>query len=177
MQIHYLSQCWVIVNWTLENKIQQNSKQYTRLCIIENAFENVVCETTAILSRERWVNHVIFFTSCVFSFVSFMLPNVFILSSTKQLLQSTLTHCSLVKPFDIIELGSGNGLSDGTSSSSEPVYLCNHIQFGTMIFNFSKFHSWCSKSQLLVCLKVTYLKLLLHLPGANKLILFYQIYM
>ena len=50
---HYLNQCWLIVNWTLRNKLQWNSSRNTKFFIHENAFENVVCEMVAILSR--WV--------------------------------------------------------------------------------------------------------------------------
>ena len=53
---HYLNQCWLIVNWTLGNKLQWNSDKNTKLFIHENAFENIVCEMAAILSRGRWVN-------------------------------------------------------------------------------------------------------------------------
>ena len=47
---------WVIVNWTLRNKLQQNFNQNTKLFILENASENIVCEMAAISSRGRWVN-------------------------------------------------------------------------------------------------------------------------
>ena len=52
----FLNQCWLIVIWTLRNKLQWNLNQNTKLFIHENAFENVVCELAAILSRGRWVN-------------------------------------------------------------------------------------------------------------------------
>ena len=52
---HYLSQCWLIVNWTLTNKLQWNSNESKKLFIHQNAFENVICEMSAILSRKRWV--------------------------------------------------------------------------------------------------------------------------
>ena len=52
---HYLNQCWVIVNWTLRNKLQWNFNSNTKLNIHENAFENV-CEMVTILFRRRWVN-------------------------------------------------------------------------------------------------------------------------
>ena len=58
MPSHYLNQCWVIVNWTLRNKLQWNSDQNTKLFINEDASENTVCEKAAILSRGRWVNHI-----------------------------------------------------------------------------------------------------------------------
>ena len=48
---HYLNQRRVIVNCTLKNKLQWNLNRNTKLFIHENAFENVVCEMTAILSR------------------------------------------------------------------------------------------------------------------------------
>ena len=53
---HYLNQCWVIVNWTLRNKLQWNFNQTTKFFIHVNASENVVCEMAAILSRGWWVN-------------------------------------------------------------------------------------------------------------------------
>ena len=52
---HYLNQCWVIVNWTLRNKLQWNFNQNTKLFIHKNAFQNIVCQMAAILSKGRWV--------------------------------------------------------------------------------------------------------------------------
>ena len=54
---HYLNQYWAIVNWTLRNKLQWNFHQNTYLFIDENASENIVCETAAILSM--WVTGVL----------------------------------------------------------------------------------------------------------------------
>ena len=48
---HYFNQCWVIVNFTLRNKLQRNFNQNTNIFIHENAFEIIVCEMMAILSR------------------------------------------------------------------------------------------------------------------------------
>ena len=53
---HHLNQCWVIVNWTLRNKLQWNFNQNIKLSIHENASEYIICEKAAILSRGRWVN-------------------------------------------------------------------------------------------------------------------------
>ena len=56
----YLNQCWIIVNWTLRNKLQWNLNRNSNIFIQENAFESVVCETAAILSRPqcvKWANH------------------------------------------------------------------------------------------------------------------------
>ena len=47
----YLNQCWIVVNCTIRNKFQWNFNQNTKLFIPENAFENIVCEKAAILSR------------------------------------------------------------------------------------------------------------------------------
>ena len=55
-QIHYLNQCGIIVNWTLGDKRQWNFNPNTKFFIQEKAFENIVCEMVAILSRGRWVN-------------------------------------------------------------------------------------------------------------------------
>ena len=53
---HYLNQCWVIVSWTLRNKLQWNFNRNTKLFIYENVSENIICEMAAIFSRGRWVN-------------------------------------------------------------------------------------------------------------------------
>ena len=52
---HYLNQYWVIVNWSLRNKLQWNLNQNTTFIIHKNVSENIVCEMAAILSRLRWV--------------------------------------------------------------------------------------------------------------------------
>ena len=51
---HYLTQCWVIANWTLRNKLQCVN-QHTKRFIHKNASQYIVCEMAAILSRGRWV--------------------------------------------------------------------------------------------------------------------------
>ena len=58
---HFLNQCWVIVKWTLRNKLQWNFAQNTKLFIHENASENTVCDMAVILSRggdlqSQWYN-------------------------------------------------------------------------------------------------------------------------
>ena len=53
---HYLNQCWVIVNWTLRNKLQWNLNRNSNIFIQENALESVVWETADILSRPQCVN-------------------------------------------------------------------------------------------------------------------------
>ena len=45
---HYLNQCWIIVDWTLRNKVQGNLNRNSNNFIQENAFENVVCEMASI---------------------------------------------------------------------------------------------------------------------------------
>ena len=47
-----INQWWVIVNWTLSNKLQWN---LNKLFIQENTSENIISETVTILSRGRWV--------------------------------------------------------------------------------------------------------------------------
>ena len=54
---HYLNQFWILVNWTLRNKLRWNFNQNTKLYIHENASENIVCETSTILSRGKRVNN------------------------------------------------------------------------------------------------------------------------
>ena len=54
---HYLSQkLWIIVIWTLGNKLQWNSNRNQFIFIQENAFENVVWKMVVILSRSQCVN-------------------------------------------------------------------------------------------------------------------------
>ena len=45
---HYLKQSWVIVKWTIRNKLQWTFYQNTKLFILENASENIVCEMAVI---------------------------------------------------------------------------------------------------------------------------------
>ena len=52
---HYLNQWWNIVNWNLTNKPQWNLNRNSYIFIQENAFENVICEMTAILSQPQCV--------------------------------------------------------------------------------------------------------------------------
>ena len=54
-QANHLSLCWNIVNSTLRNKLQWNINRNWYISIQENAFENVVCEMSAILSRPQCV--------------------------------------------------------------------------------------------------------------------------
>ena len=54
--IHYLNQCWIIIKWTLRNKLLWNFNKNSSFLIQENAFENVVWEMAAILFRGRWDN-------------------------------------------------------------------------------------------------------------------------
>ena len=56
-QCHYQNQCWNIVNKTLRNKLQWNFNRNSNIFIQENAFESVVCEEAAILSRPQCVNY------------------------------------------------------------------------------------------------------------------------
>ena len=50
-----INNCWVIANRTLRNKVQWSLNQNAKLFIHGNAYENIVCEMAAILSRRRWV--------------------------------------------------------------------------------------------------------------------------
>ena len=56
MPSHYLNYCWVIVYWTLRNRILCNFNQNSCIFIQENAFENVVCKMAPILSQSHSVN-------------------------------------------------------------------------------------------------------------------------
>ena len=53
---HYLNQCCLLVNWILGNELQltvkfELKKEKQKPFIHENAFETVICEMVAILSR------------------------------------------------------------------------------------------------------------------------------
>ena len=52
---HYLSQCWNIINWILENKHQWNLNKNLCIFIQENALENVLWKMVAILSQPQCV--------------------------------------------------------------------------------------------------------------------------
>ena len=52
-------QFWVIVNWTIRNKLQWDFNQNSKLFILKNASENIVCDIAAMLSMGRWVNCVL----------------------------------------------------------------------------------------------------------------------
>ena len=53
---HYRNQCWLIVNWTISNKLQWNFNRNSTIFIEENVFENVVCNFPNKLSRGRCDN-------------------------------------------------------------------------------------------------------------------------
>ena len=46
--IHYLTQCWNVINWALGNKFQWNLNQCSTIFIQVNAFENVVCNASSV---------------------------------------------------------------------------------------------------------------------------------
>ena len=54
----HCNECWIIVNWNLENKLQWNIKRNWYIFIQENAFENVVCKMAATLFWPQCVNSV-----------------------------------------------------------------------------------------------------------------------
>ena len=53
---HYLTQCWLIVNSTPGSISKWNVNQNSNIFIQANAFENVVCQKSGILSRPQYVN-------------------------------------------------------------------------------------------------------------------------
>ena len=55
----YVNQCWNILNWNLRNKLQWNFKRKSHVFIQENAFENIVCKTVAILSWHQCVKMIL----------------------------------------------------------------------------------------------------------------------
>ena len=56
---HYQNQCWNIVNETLRNKLQWIFSHNSNIFIQENAFESVVCEKAAFLSRPQCVKPIL----------------------------------------------------------------------------------------------------------------------
>ena len=77
-----LSEPMPIVNWALMNKLQWNFSQNSNIFIQENAFESVVCEMAAILSRPQ----------CVKVLPHRILPQIDIDPSTKWLTMKTSSH-------------------------------------------------------------------------------------
>ena len=53
---YYPKQCCIAVNWTLRNNFEWNLNPNSSIGIHRNAFQNIVCWTAAILSRESSVN-------------------------------------------------------------------------------------------------------------------------
>ena len=64
---HYLNQCWDIVNSNLSNTFQWNLKQNSYIFIKENAFENVVCDMAAILTRPQCVMRLLEYWITIFA--------------------------------------------------------------------------------------------------------------
>ena len=56
---HYLNQWWKFVNSNLTNNIQWNHMRNSNIFVQENAFQNVVCEMAAMLSRPHCVKCII----------------------------------------------------------------------------------------------------------------------
>ena len=53
---HYLKQCWIMINWTLRNKLQWHFNTNSNIFIKENPFQKVVWKITSILSRPQCIN-------------------------------------------------------------------------------------------------------------------------
>ena len=53
---YYLNQCWNFIDSNPRNKLQWNLQRNSYVFIPENAFENVVCDISAISSRPQCVN-------------------------------------------------------------------------------------------------------------------------
>ena len=92
---HYLNQCWIIVNWTLRNKLQWNLNRNSHIFIQENAFESVVCETAAILSQPQCVNCPPPLSGLAFHVKATIIP-LFIGSNTFQICDVTAFWCIYV---------------------------------------------------------------------------------
>ena len=66
---HYLNQCWVILNWTLENKLQWNCNKDTKLFVHENVYENYRLRNGGHLVQGWWVNTRNIATFCEISLI------------------------------------------------------------------------------------------------------------
>ena len=64
--IHFLNQCWLIVNWTTGNKLQWNLNQNITIFIQVNVFQNVVRKMSAILSRAQCAKNSTFYNGPIF---------------------------------------------------------------------------------------------------------------
>ena len=54
-----MNQCWNIVKWTFSKNVKRNFNQNSDIFIQEKAFENVVSEMAAILSRLPCVKYIV----------------------------------------------------------------------------------------------------------------------
>ena len=61
---YFLNQCWNIVNWNLRIQQQCYLKQNAYIFIQENAFQNVIWEMVAILSRPQCFNYPSYPAAC-----------------------------------------------------------------------------------------------------------------
>ena len=105
---HYLRQCSLIVNWTPRNRLWWNSNWNTKLFNHENAFENVVYEMVAILSRG---DELISLSRRWDVWLVSPLPRLLLLMSVSRLFQR------LPEGFDIV-------CSARRQDFSEPLFLC-----------------------------------------------------
>ena len=72
---HYLDQYCNVVNWTLGNKLKCNCNRNLYIFIHSNAFEIVVCEITAILSRPQCVKKLCHFSSLLLQIIPVILSD------------------------------------------------------------------------------------------------------
>ena len=123
---HYMNQCWNDVDWNLRNKHQWNISQNSCIFFQENAFENVIWEMAAILSRPQCVktqlsvNHVLY--SHLPSWMSFIFSAVESVSSGnccsciviavwhRRLIYGPLCEVTILPYFNSLALGDVEGI-------------------------------------------------------------------
>ena len=86
---HYLNQCWIIVNWTLRNKLQWNLNPNSNVFIQENAFESVVCETVAILSWPQCVKYIFWWRIHIHNYIYVIWIKLYIYIEIKYYIYAT----------------------------------------------------------------------------------------
>ena len=118
MPSHYLNQCWNIVNFNLRNKLQWNINRNSYIFIQENAFENVVCKISAIMSQPQCVvNTKIYFCWWHWN-LAWLLPPVGILMTL---------GCQCIHVLLVIGLVEYISNSSFAPSQWETALLCNDV--------------------------------------------------
>ena len=128
-----------MVNWTFRNKLQWIFYQNSNIFIQGHAFESVVCEMAAILSRGRWVKAIEAIEPQWHHMTSLFLVNTvsgngLVPDSTKPLSKPMLTNCQLYpsRPWEqtLVQFE----LKYSNFHSRKLFFWKHHLQNGVVLF-------------------------------------------